>query len=837
MYARCDQVKYTTGARALYNVTLLRSGGVANRAGTQYIDEVYDSESKSRLVPFCPNDDETYVLEFSHEKLRVFSEGAQVAWLFSVDPRVGYVVTGVTQADPGVVTIAAHGFSNGNKVYFESVAGMTQLNGNTYTVADVTTNTFTLIDLDGEAVDTTAFSAYTSGGAVFLVAPFEITTPYTEDDLFDLHYAQSGEVMTLTHRSHTTRQLTRVYHELWTLATVSPTIQVDAPTSGSGSGATAGTTQYSITAVSETGEESGFYTFNVLFVPSAANPVTLTWTDPADVAFCRVFREKGFIGAALSEFIDVNDTPEYFRARYNSYLSGRIWATACFYQQRLFLGGNYSANLENPEEIAASRTGSYLNFYSYNQVTADQALSFKLSQTRASREIRHLVNFEKLLVFTANGIHVAAGDESGAITPLGGLNPQQIASHGATRLQPLPLGQSLLYVQNNSAVVRDLFHAAQTTGYQGNDLTVFSSHLFDGHTIVDWACQETPNPTVWAVRDDGILLCLTYLREHEIWGWTRCELANDGIVESVCQVPEDGEEVIYFVVRRGDDRFIEKLTSRFFTDVKDAIFLDSALSYDGRNTDTSHTMTLSGGTDYDYQELLTLTSSEAYFSSTEVGNEIHLWNDDDLIRFELTEYVSTTVMRGHANRTVPVALRSATSSWARAVDVISGLSHLEGEDVGVFADGFVVANPLNPNYTTRTVSSGQVTLDKCYAVIHAGLSYYSEIETLDLDIADRETMADKSKLVNKLSVRVEKSRGFWAGHRDENAATLIAGLDETKLRHSEGYDSPISLRDEVVELPIRSEWSRHGRVLLRNVDPVPLTVLGIHPDGLYPVRR
>jgi hypothetical protein len=75
-------------------------------------------------------------------------------------------VTGVTQANPGVVTAAAHGYSNGDVVLFSSVGGMTQLNGNKYTVAGVTTDTFELL-----GTDTTLFGTFTSGGTSTLVLP------------------------------------------------------------------------------------------------------------------------------------------------------------------------------------------------------------------------------------------------------------------------------------------------------------------------------------------------------------------------------------------------------------------------------------------------------------------------------------------------------------------------------------------------------------------------------------------------------------------------------------------------------------------------------------------
>jgi hypothetical protein len=69
-------------------------------------------------------------------------------------------ITGATAANPVVITSVAHGFSNGDSVIIsELTSGMTNLEGNIYTVANVAANTFELSGING-----TAFTAYTSGG-------------------------------------------------------------------------------------------------------------------------------------------------------------------------------------------------------------------------------------------------------------------------------------------------------------------------------------------------------------------------------------------------------------------------------------------------------------------------------------------------------------------------------------------------------------------------------------------------------------------------------------------------------------------------------------------------
>lgn len=90
------------------------------------------------------------------------------------------ITGGISTANPAVVTAAAHGFSNGDKVQITGVIGMnsssTDVNGNvtisnpinygTFIVASATTNTFVFNDYQGGTIDTTALSAYVSGGKI-----------------------------------------------------------------------------------------------------------------------------------------------------------------------------------------------------------------------------------------------------------------------------------------------------------------------------------------------------------------------------------------------------------------------------------------------------------------------------------------------------------------------------------------------------------------------------------------------------------------------------------------------------------------------------------------------
>lgn len=105
-------------------------------------------------------------------------------------------ISGITQADPCVVTHSAYTFQTNQVVRLTDLGsdmptarGMDQLNNNRYRIVVLTSTTFSLKDvITGEPIDSTAFTAYVSGGRITLetavlslnnpqVSPYNVT-PY-----------------------------------------------------------------------------------------------------------------------------------------------------------------------------------------------------------------------------------------------------------------------------------------------------------------------------------------------------------------------------------------------------------------------------------------------------------------------------------------------------------------------------------------------------------------------------------------------------------------------------------------------------------------------------------
>jgi len=209
--------KYREGLSTLTNMIVQPHGGVTRRPGTEYLGEVKDSSSVTRLIPFEFKTADTYALEFGEQYMRVFRNGLQVL------EDSEKAVSAITLANPGVFTSTAHGLSDGDEVYLYNTSGdMTELVERNYLVANVTTDTFTLTDLFGNDIDTTGYTAY-GGSNISVDKLYEISTPYTSDQINDVRFAQSADTMYLVHPSHEVRTLSRTDHNSWTLTTATIT--------------------------------------------------------------------------------------------------------------------------------------------------------------------------------------------------------------------------------------------------------------------------------------------------------------------------------------------------------------------------------------------------------------------------------------------------------------------------------------------------------------------------------------------------------------------------------------------------------------------------------------
>jgi hypothetical protein len=265
MYGRIDDVKFQTGAATMRNFIASPQGPAQNRSGFSFVRAVKDSTKATRIIPFTFNTTQTMVVEVGAGYFRFHTQGSTLVVGTPATYKVGGTAT-MTIAAPAVVTLTGHTYANGDQITFTTTGALpTGLTvGTVYFVVNAATNTFqvsatsggTAITTTGTQSGTHTVGTYetigdlvTSGGAVYYcrantsVAPpnatfwyplpstaYEIPNPYSEADLFDIHYVQSADVITFTHPNYPPAELRRFGAVRWVFANSVFTAPITAPT-------------------------------------------------------------------------------------------------------------------------------------------------------------------------------------------------------------------------------------------------------------------------------------------------------------------------------------------------------------------------------------------------------------------------------------------------------------------------------------------------------------------------------------------------------------------------------------------------------------------------------
>lgn len=596
MYARSDTEKYRTGVRDALNFMIRPRGGMANRPGLRVAGgfDVPDAW----CIPFSFSTEDTYILEFFHGGFRVLHNGAYVLDS-DVSPQSVVSVTEEGSAKLVMVNSGAAGeFSSGDLVYLQDPSGTHVFDQMILRVSVVSGSQLTVHAVrQTNTVDTSAGAAMWGeiGSGATLEKVYAATAPYNADQLPALRYAQDGDVMYVAHPAYALRALTRLAVDDWDLTpedftpeTATPTgVAVDEdPASGSK------TYRYRVSAISDDALEESEASGSVVAsndLTIAGNINTVTWDAVAGAALYKVYKKNGsvygYIGATTTlEFEDQNidpdveDNPVVVRSPFPS--SGNYPAVVSFVEQRLAL-----ASTDNdPQVVELSRSDSFNNFGRSFPLQPDDAIRFRI-RARQINDVRALVSAEELILFTSAGEWVVTGSELESILTPTSLVAKQLTFFGSANIEPLPVGSSVLFVVHSGNQIRDW---ALSRDPKSRDLTILCTDLFAGRLVVSWTYTQTPDSLIWVVLDDGTLLSLAYLEEHEVWGWTRHELGGDAVVRQVVSVREGTRDVLYVVVVRnfGESTITvtERMAAREDTVVEDCYYVDSGLSYDGEPT-------------------------------------------------------------------------------------------------------------------------------------------------------------------------------------------------------------------------------------------------------------
>ena len=802
LHGQIDFKKYNNGVETLKNMVVFPQGGATRRYGTRFVCEVKNSANTTRLIPFEFNIEQTYILEFGNQYIRFYKDNGQIT-------EATKAISGITKANPAVVTTATHGYSNGDHIWINDVGGMTELNGRRFTIANVTSTTFEL-----SGVDSSNYTTYTSGGTAAKV--YEIATEYTSAQLAELQFAQSADVMYIVHESHEPTKLTRTGHTSWSITdvdfekgpyldenTTSTTLTASATTVGTGRTLTASDDLFASTDVGR------------LFKLGTGHGKITGFTDATQVTV-EVLVALTSNGSTTWSLGAYSDTTGFPRA-------------VSFFEQRLVFAGSTSY----PQTIWGSQSGLYENFDEGDAEAAD-AFIYTIAANRVNA-IRWLAPSKDLMVGTA-GSEFKVSRPTGEPLQPDNINIQQQTSYGVYPLRPIQIGNLILFVQRQQRKVRQLYYRFEDDAYTAPDMTILAEHITEGGiTEVDYA--QEPDAIYWAIRNDGVLLGMTFNREEDVVAWhqhtiggktgtatvTVTDYANIPTGSRIILTKSNGTKVTFTSEASGASAPSE--TNGWRPNTNNDTTADNIYTAINAHADftvanpAANVVTITETNPQAVGFLTVETTDSTRLAATSEGiakaksvasipegGEDQVWVIvERVINGSTVQYVeyldSTSNMDSYLTGTINSSSTSVTS-----------LDHLEGQKVQILIGDAV--------YPSQTVTDGAVSVnipsELSSKTINVGLGYVSELKTLRVEAGGQAgTSQGRKKRYNEVMVRLLNTVGVTI-----NGDQLPFRTSSTPM----GTNIPQFTGDKRVT---NLGWDRDGQITVKQTQPLPMIILGI----------
>jgi len=485
-----------------------------------------------------------------------------------------------------------------------------------------------------------------------------------------------------------------------------------------------------------------------------------------------------------------------------------------FFEQR-----SYKSGCKNhPQTIYGSSVAEYEN-HGENPSDESAAIEYTIpgAQNRVDR-IRWLSPEDFLIIGTAGSIQKMGA--SSIAEPLSATNVsvRQQVWLGVSNVDPQPVTDSLVWLTRAGTSVRKVTWSSDSERYVAPNLTRIAGHITYGDSqansgIKQFAFQREPMPILWAVRNDGQLLGMTYEIAEEVYAWFR--IVTDGIFESVSVISADGEEnEVWVIVNRTiggvTKRYVEFFKPiNFFSEIKNAFFVHSGLTWDGGEFDITGiskanpaVVTAPGHT---------FTAGYKVRITGALGMEEVNCDADDY--YTIANPSGDTFELSGVN-SLSYTAYSGGGLAGRVTNTLSGLSHLEGKTVSVLGDGV--------DFGDEVVAGGAITLDHYGNLIHVGLPFESVIEPMKLHSGSTlGTARSKKQRINKVTVCVYETCGGKIGPDEDNLQDISGYFEKT---YDEGE---LITADADVEFD--GDWKNEATLCLKQDRPYPFGILALIP--------
>lgn len=321
------------------------------------------------------------------------------------------------------------------------------------------------------------------------------------------------------------------------------------------------------------------YRINVTSSTSGTVNADLTVNNSTQDGICRIdtyISPTVVTATVLTDFASTNASLRWYEGAWSAH-RGYPSAFTFFGERGVYAGTTYQ-----PQMVWLSASGDFEDFE--EGTNDDDSFSIPIASDEMNA-IRWLSALEALVFGTIGGewrIRATALDEE--LTPTN-FNVRQQSTYGSKKIQPIPVGAAVLFVDYVGRKVREMTFSDEKQKFVAPDLSALAEHItLTG--ITSFAYQRNPDSILWCTLTDGSLLSMTYEREQDVVAWSKHPLGGtSAVAESVAVISGTSEDEIWITVSRTVDgstvRHIEQLQPRVSVDFEDAFFVDSGLVFDG----------------------------------------------------------------------------------------------------------------------------------------------------------------------------------------------------------------------------------------------------------------
>lgn len=690
--------------------------------------------------------------------------------------------------------------------------------------------------------------------------PIEIVTSYQEEDLFDLCFIQTANTLYILHPLYPPKKLTRTSDTVWTLTTIvfddGPYLPQNKTATTLTPGGTSGSVTLTASSVAGINDGAGFLSTDIGRSVRLNHGGTWSW---------------GVITARSSTTLVQISIDATTTASGTSLWRLGLWsdttgypACATFYEDRLFLAGG---NDPFPQRIDGSNTGDYENFAPSDldgQIPADRAISFNLN-TRDGNAVHWLSTAEKgLLAGTSDSEWAIRSPTEGEALSPSNIYAKEVTSYGSSAVQPVRVAKSTMFLSKTRRKIREMGYNYEVDGFSAPDRTVIAEHI-TGTGLIELAVQKEPQQIMWAVREDGALVSMTYEQEDGalIVAWARQFIGGAGnanivdthaLVESVTVIPSpDGtRDDVWMVVKRWHAqgfpaiaeyrRTIECITFAFDDTValEDGVFLDCSLTYDNPITIE----------DMDFSDEVMIDSTGHGLSN---GDKIRI---SDLIgvtgitdpKYVVSDVTTDTfkikTLEGNYVFINPNFNSFVSGVYRKYVTSVSGLDHLSAipsATVGAFIDGAIPSGPNPYNFTIiggvfNPSLNGLAPAE--FTKLTVGYRYKSQGKRLrdgEAGAADG-TAQGKTRRTHRVAFQLHRTLGFYFGYEFRQDVLGDIGVVETMYPQVQRtfddsiFDAADPLYSGIFSHEVDPDYDFNNQLCWEQRDPFPGTILAAMPQ-------